>query len=105
MAVYELRISEELLAGTQSSDSTDVIGSDQVANVYIYEASCPDSALAYSKIKYGNEVLWVIQRDSKMPIKLRVKGDGVNSLELICANECSEDYHFNAYAKVSIEDG
>jgi hypothetical protein len=104
MGVIELKIAQEIQPGTQVIDETEVIPSGRLINVYIYEASCPDSALAYSKLMYGSDILWGIQRGEKAPVMLRLEGDGVSKLQLICVNECGTPYHFNAYAKVGVAD-
>lgn len=101
--LYELSISGEVLSGTQSSDETDVIAIGKKITVHIFEASSPDSPLAYSRLQYGDETKWVIQREGKTPTKVVFESDGVSVVKIICSNGCSDDYYFNAYAKIGVK--
>lgn len=99
MSAIELKISEKILSGTSVIEESESIPNGARGFVYIYEASCPDSALALSRIEFGSEILWVIQRDSVAPYKIEFRGNGIDTLKIICENGCNDDYYFNAYMK------
>lgn len=103
MSVLELQISELVSSGSSIIEESEIIPDKQRVTIHIYEASCPDSALALSRIEFGSKVLWVIQRDSTIPKKIKLVGNGTDTLKLICENGCNDAYYFNAYVKGSFD--
>lgn len=102
MSIEELRISEKIYSAT--SVEVDFLLPDKaIATIHIFEGSCPDSALATARLMFGDEILWVIQRDSHMTRKVVLTGDGVSTIKIICENACNASYYFNSYCKVSYE--
>jgi len=105
MSVIELKISEKISGGYLVENESIVIPDKIKATVVVYEASCPDSALATSRLTFGDDILWVIQREIPLPVKIDVVGNGVKTFKLICDNECAGHYYFNAYVKIGVNDG
>ena len=105
MSVIELKISEKINGGYFVTNESQPLQDKIKARIVVYEASCPDSALATSRLLFGDEILWVIQRELPLPINIDVVGDGIKTFKLICDNECASNYYFNAYVKIGVNDG
>lgn len=108
MDEIELLINEIVEFGTEFSTEY-VVPEGKTAYIYIFKSSLPDSAKAVARLVWdynGDEQdLWVLHRHGSMPdrdINIKVVGDGVKKLALVCDNACSNDYYFNAFAKVRV---
>ena len=103
MSLEELQVSEKILAGTQVTDESNIVPAGKLITVHIYTASCPDSPSAFSRLEYGSDIKWIVQREGKLIHRITFTSDGVSAVKVICFNGTSEDYYFNAYAKIGYE--
>ena len=105
MSIIELQISEKVGAATEVEVESDPIADGIFATVYVYKSHCPDSAKATTRLKFGDDILECMQRSDYLSHEISVEGDGVKTFKLICDDECSSDYYFNAYVKIGLKDG
>jgi len=98
MAIFELKIAESIDAGFSVTEESEIIPQGVKCTIYLYESSCPDVPLAYSLLKFGDEILRVHQRNDEGK-KIEIKGNGTDRVSINCYNECNNTYYFNAYLK------
>ena len=100
MTGFELKIAEKINPNSNVVRQSIRIPKGALLNIQLYQAACPPDPDCYSFIQFKNEILWVILSQSTMPIKMRIRGDGLARLILQAGNDNTlKSFYFNAYVK------